>query len=352
MSLSVGIVGFPNVGKSTLFEILTKKRVAKTNFPFCTIDPNIGLVVIPDNRLIEISKLIKPQKTTMAIIKFIDIAGLIEGASQGAGLGNKFLAHIQETNLILFLLRAFQKEEIINTREEVDPLKEGNLLENELALKDLETIEQRISFLTKGAKMAKREIVIETKLLTKIKEAITEERPFNQEDLSVVELKLLKQYRFLTLKPRIYLLNGREEEISQKTKEELSKKGVVLSIDVLSEYEQLELNLEGGTFLDIDSKSKIDELIQEVFNLLDLLTFFTFNANEVRAWKIKRGTTALLAAGLIHTDFQNNFIKAEVIPWDVLIKAGGLIEARKLGMTRIEGKNYIIKDGDVIEIKI
>ena len=352
MSLSVGIIGFPNVGKSTLFQILTKNEVGRSNYPFCTIDPNIGIVSVPDERLNELTLLAHPKKTTPSVIKFIDIAGLVEGASKGEGLGNRFLANIRETDLIVYVLRAFEDSNIISLRKKIDPLEEAELLEMELALKDLETIEKRISSLEKEVKSRNKEAIIEMVALEAAKSLLEEGKNLASEDFSEKEKEILKSYRFLTLKPRIYILNSKKDSVPKDIENFLGKgKWPVLSIDILSEFEYLGFGPEERIALGLPEKTKINDLIRKAYTLLELITFFTVGPDEVRAWKIEKGLLAPDAAETIHTDFKKNFIKAEVINCEELIKVGSIAEAKRLGLLRTEGKEYLVRDGDVVGIK-
>ena len=350
MSLSVGIVGFPNVGKSTLFQALTQKEVGKLNYPFCTIDPNIGIVSVLDNRLDKLSRMANSKKTVYSSIKFVDIAGIVEGANKGEGLGNKFLANIRETDLIIYVLRAFTDEGVISVRDKIDPIEESILLETELSLKDLDVIEKRMISLEKEIRSRKKEAIIEMSVIKKAKEAIENGFTLISLNLSKEEKEILQSYRFLTMKPKIYLLNGSSNDISDETRSKLEEYGCpVISIDIANDLDSSVATEEDN--LKIIDKSKLDILIQESYNLLGLITFFTVGPEESRAWKIKKETLAPDAAGTIHTDFKSNFIKADVINWEDLFQVGGLLEAKKRGMIKTEGKNYIIKDGDVVEIK-
>ncbi|HOK00653.1 MAG TPA: redox-regulated ATPase YchF [Candidatus Pacearchaeota archaeon] len=350
MALSIGIVGLPNVGKSTLFETLTKKQVDKANYPFCTIDPNIGVVAVPDERVDKLAELTKSQKKIYTTIDFIDIAGLVKGASKGEGLGNKFLANIREVDAIVYVLRAFLNNKIINTQNSINPFKDKEILDTELILKDLETIEKRLKSLEKELK--NKEIIKEYESLLKAKNLLEQGKILIEEFFTEDEIKQLKQYQLLTLKPRIYLLNGKEEEVSQDIINEFKKNNwPYLIIDLLTEFEAADLSKQERRELGLPEETELDILIKKSYQILGLITFFTTGPDETRAWAIKKGTAVPQAGGIIHSDFEKHFIKAEVINWKDLISVGGFTQAREKGLIRTEGKEYIVQDGDVIEIK-
>ncbi len=345
MSLSIGIVGLPNVGKSTLFKTLTKKQVLIANYPFATIDPNVGVVLVPDERIDKLAEFSKSAKKIYATVDFVDIAGLVKGAAEGEGLGNKFLANIRECDAIVYVLRAFHNADIINTlsadeagQNDVNPLREKEILDVELILKDLETLEK---YKTKDAK----ELAVVNKAISFLKE----QKILAGQAWTDAEAEFLKNFQLLTLKPRLYLLNGKPEESSYDYTTLHKDKTVV--IDVATEAEAENLSREERIELGLPELSSTDILIKKSYELLGLQTFLTTGEDETRAWTIHKGDKAPQAAGVIHSDFEQKFVKAEVIFWEDLLKAGSYAKARETGLIRTEGKEYVVKDGDVIEFK-
>lgn len=352
MSLAIGIVGLPNVGKSTLFEAITKKQVSRANYPFCTIDPNVGVVAVPDERVDKLADLTHSAKKIYATVKFVDIAGLVKGASQGEGLGNKFLANIRETDSIVYILRCFKNANIVNTRSKIDPIEDKEILDVELALKDLEVVEKRLDSLTGEIKAGSKEAIKEKPILERAQNFLKDGKILIEQSWTVDEEKILNNYQLLTIKKRLYLLNGSEEEIPKEILETFNKNNwPYLIMDILAEFDAASLNEEERKSFGITAELKLDTLIKRAYELLDLITFLTTGPDETRAWTLKRGSTAPQAGGVIHTDFERCFIKAEVVNWQDLLKSGGFSEAREKGLIRTEGKEYIVKDGDVIEIK-
>jgi ribosome-binding ATPase len=352
MSLSIGIVGLPNVGKSTLFQTITKKQVNIANYPFCTIDPNVGVVAVPDERVDKLAELTKSEKKIYTAIEFFDIAGLVKGANKGEGLGNKFLANIRETDAIVYVLRAFFKKDVINTQNDIDVLKEKEILDTELILKDLETIDKRINGLEGEIRAGKKESLKEFNVLKKIKELLESGKILSEQEFGEEELRTIHHYQLLTMKPRLYLLNGKDEEVPRDIIEKFQQNSwPFLIIDILMEFEVEGLNGEERASLCLPLESELDLLIKKAYEILGLLTFFTTGPDETRAWTIKKGQKAPQAGGEIHSDFETHFIKAEVINWNDLISAGGFAKAREKGLIRTEGKEYVVQDGDVIEIK-
>ncbi len=349
--LSVGIVGLPNVGKSTLFQALTKKPVDIANYPFCTINPNVGVVQVPDIRVPKLADLFKSKKIIPAIVEFVDIAGLVRGASKGEGLGNQFLSHIRETEAIVQVVRCFEDADIIHVEQSVDPVRDIDTVNTELLLKDLETVEKRLGTMEKEVKGGDKGAIANYPILQAFKVALENGVSAFLYQKEHPEAKdMFKELQLLSAKPVIYLCNSDTKEIPgtlQKKIEELHSSFVILSareeLDIvsLSEQEVLELGL----------SSKLPVLIQKAYEILNLITFFTTGADETRAWTIEKGMTAPQAGGVIHSDFEKTFIRAEVIPWDTLLEAGGYTKAYERGLVRTEGKEYVVQDGNVVEIK-
>jgi len=342
MSFSVGIVGLPNVGKSTLFKAITKKQVEIAPYPFTTIHPNYGVVAVPDERLEKIAEVIKPQKVTPTIIEFVDIAGLIKGSHKGEGLGNQFLAQIRNCDAILEVIRVFENPEAENVLGEINPEKEIEILKVELLMKDLETLENIIK---KIEQKKDKETIRKINLLKKIKEAISQEKLVSEINLDEREKLEIKEYQFLTQKPIFYILNTNDK------KSFLDLKFKHLEINLKEEVEISEMSEK--EIKEFELKSELEQLIRTCYNILNLITFFTVaGGKETKAWTLTRGETASEAGGVVHSDFREKFIKAEVINWQKLVMAGGWAKAREKGWLQIVGKDYLVQDGDVIEFKI
>ncbi len=335
MKLSIGIVGLPNVGKSTLFKILTKQDVNIVNYPFVTIDPNVGIVSVPDERLEKLAELSNSKKIIPAIVEFYDIAGLVKGANKGEGLGNQFLSHIRETNAIVHIVRCFKSSEIIHIETDINPLRDLEIINTELILKDLETVEKRLGSLEKETKTGDKQKFKDLEILKKIRDGLNKNILIINLSKEIIEAPIVKELNFLTAKPQIYLLNGDEEDVGGELKEKIK----FLDADYLI------INLQAS-----DGRN-INELIKKAYGILGLISFFTTGEDETRAWTIKKETKIPLAAGEIHGDFEKKFIKAEAINWQKLIEAVSWANAKQKGLIRLEGKEYIVQDGDVIIIK-
>lgn len=359
MSLTAGIVGLPNVGKSTLFNAITKKHILAENYPFATIDPNVGVVTVPDERIDNLKKIYNPERTIPTAYEFTDIAGLVKGASNGEGLGNKFLSHIRETDAICEVVRCFDDTNIIHVDGDVDPLRDIETINLELAISDLEIINNRLDKVAKKARTTKnKDDLLEVEALEKAKEALEKNIPLRLVEYTEEELKLLKSYSFLTLKPIIYLANVSENELGKednpyvkKVKEYANKeqaKVVVLCAKVEEELSELEEEDKNDLLEALGIKeSGLDKLISATYDLLGLATYFTVGKDEVKAWTFKKGMNAKKCAGIIHTDFEKGFIKAEVMSYDDLISYGTELKVKEAGRTRLEGKDYIMQDGDI-----
>ncbi len=333
MKLSIGIVGLPNVGKSTLFKILSKNDILIANYPFATIDPNVGVVPVPDERVDVLAKMSNSKKKIPAVVEFYDIAGLVKGAAQGQGLGNKFLAHIREVNAIVVVLRCFGGHEIIHVENSVDPIRDMETINMELALKDLETVEKRLPKAEadmRGTIKGAKEEVDALKQLAKLLNATPQHYDIIA---NVVMLGGVKDLNLLSAKPKIYLLNGRPEDVPPVLLKKIKEEG--------SEY----------VISDLRAVSEIPGLIKKAYEILGLISFFTTGEDETRAWTIRRGAKAPEAAGAIHTDFEKNFIRAEVVSYYDFIECNGWSGAKQKGKLRVEGKDYVVKDGDIMVIR-
>lgn len=337
----------PNVGKSTLFKALTRKQVDIQNYPFCTIDPNVGIVQVPDERLQKLAEFSRSKKIVPAVIEFVDIAGLVKGASEGEGLGNKFLANIREVDVIAEVVRVFKNEKIIHVHSKIDPENDIGIIETELILADLDAVNKRVQKLEKEARALDKEAIKKMEVVKKIKLALEKGEPARELGLSEDELALVKDLHLLTFKPILYVYNVSDIESGQKLPSFIKKH---VTLDIKTEEDLLEINEEEKS--ELGAQSRIDKLIVEAYKLLNLITFFTTGEDETRAWTIKKDSRAPEAGAAIHTDFKEKFIRADVINWQNLLGAGSYAAAREKGLIRTEGKDYIVKDGDVIEFKI
>jgi len=363
-NLEVGIVGLPNVGKSTLFNAITKAGAEAANFPFCTIEPNVGVVAVPDERLNVLHKMYDSKKTTPASVRFVDIAGLVKGAANGEGLGNKFLEHIRQVDAVAHVVRCFDDANITHVEGGVDPLRDIDIIQTELCLADLEVVEKRIMRLAKIAKSGNKEAKVEDEILRRIKESLDNGKPARQVELTADELEMIKDINLLTLKPTLYVTNVAEDEVAtayeenayvQKVKEfAKAENAEVVAISARVEAEIAELDAEEAkAFLEDlgETESGLDRLIKAAFDLVGLQTFLTAGPDECRAWTITKGTTAPKAAGKIHTDFERGFIRAEIVNYDDLVANGSVAAAREKGQVRVEGKDYVMQDGDVVNFR-
>lgn len=359
MSLTAGIVGLPNVGKSTLFNAITKKHILAANYPFATIDPNVGVVTVPDKRLDFLNNLYEPKSLVPTTFEFTDIAGLVKGASKGEGLGNQFLSHIREVDAIVEVVRCFEDKNIIHVENDIDPIRDIEIINVELMLSDLEIVDARIGRIEKKATQTKdKDLLKELDILKRIKNGLEENIPVRRLDISEDDMKIINSFRLITAKPIIYMANISEEDlvndgniyvdkIREYAKAENAK---VITVSAKIEEELSELDDEERDMFLSDlgvSSGGLDKLIQATYSLLGLATYFTAGKDEVRAWTFKKGMKAPECAGIIHTDFEKGFIRAEVMSYDDLKKYGDEKKVREAGRVRLEGKEYLMQDGDI-----
>ncbi|WP_146550433.1 redox-regulated ATPase YchF [Rummeliibacillus suwonensis] len=360
MALTAGIVGLPNVGKSTLFNAITKAGALAANYPFATIDPNVGIVEVPDARLDKLTELVQPKKTVPTAFEFTDIAGIVKGASKGEGLGNKFLAHIREVDAITQVVRCFEDENITHVAGKVDPISDIEVINLELILADLETVDKRYAKVEKLARQKDKEAMVEAPILAKIKEAFAAEKPARSVELSDDERKVIKGLNLLTIKPMLYVANVSEDEVAdannnkyvRAVREYAAAEGaevIVICAKIEEEIAVLEDD-EKAMFLEElgIEESGLDQLIRASYSLLGLATYFTAGVQEVRAWTFRKGMKAPQCAGIIHSDFERGFIRAETVSYDDLMEYGSMNAAKEAGRVRLEGKDYVVQDGDIM----
>ena len=362
MSLKCGIVGLPNVGKSTLFNCLSNAKAQSANFPFCTIEPNIGTISVPDPRLAELEGIANPEKVIPTNMEIVDIAGLVKGASKGEGLGNQFLANIRETDAIIHVLRCFDDGNIIHVDGSVNPIRDKEIIDIELQLKDLESIEKRIASLARTLKSGDKDIVKENDLAHKIKLSLEQGKSVRTMDFDDKEWEIVKKFQLITTKPVLYLCNVDEASVKQGNKYvDLVKEAVksenaevlVIGAKIEADITELETYEERQMFLDelgLDEPG-VNRLIRSAYHLLSLQTYFTVGVKEVRAWTIKKGMTAPQSAGVIHSDFEKGFIRAEVMKYDDYVNLGSENAVKEAGKFKVEGKEYIVEDGDIMHFR-